>query len=269
MWGVAGVYGACRGRVAGTRAGASAELPEPVQDPAQQFRGRRDLRASVPGRSGPGLRFALRPRLGQSRRRQSPLRQSRLRQPGRRQRRYRRCDFCPGPGSGWPADGQCGARVHRGRRPRRQRSYRIRYRRDGGSGWAQGAQARLEEFAHAFDRLVQRQAALPGQILGGQRAVDSAGDGPRPGSQRPKLHKHATDIAFWLITAAQHILPFAGRLKGTGQTGREVRNPGRSRERDLTSIKVDSPLRVAIDLQNPGGLLEGQALQNLGDLWPR
>lgn len=86
---------------------------------------------------------------------------------------------------------------------------------------------------------------------------------------RAKLHEHSTDIAFWLITAAQHILPFAGRLKGAGQTGREVRNPGRLRERDPTSIKVDSPRRVTIDLQNPGGLLEGQALQNLGDLWPR
>ena len=235
--------------------------------------------------------------------------------------------------------------------------HRLRYRRDGGGGWARGAQARPEEFAHPFDRLVQRQAALPGQILGGQRAVDPAGDGPRPGPQRdrrpiqitqrhrrgagemiasqplapadrfradgvhpqagirarpvrarnpksdvrnegfigqrhrqnddgvddrgphngpqlisterPKLHEHATDIAFWLVTAAKYILPFAGRLKSTRQTGREVRNPGRVRERDLTSIKVDSPRRVAIDLQNPGGLLEGQALQNLGDLWPR
>ena len=127
-----------------------------------------------------------RPRLGQSWRRQSPGRQSRFRQPGRGQRRHRRCDFCPGPGSGWPADGQCGVRVHRDRRPWRRRSYRIRYRRDGGGGWARGAQARLEEFAHPFDRLVQRQAALPAQILGGQRAVDPAGDGPRPGPQRDR-----------------------------------------------------------------------------------
>jgi hypothetical protein len=88
-------------------------------------------------------------------------------------------------------------------------------------------------------------------------------------TERPKLHEHATNIAFWLITAAQHILPFAGRLKSTRQTDREVRNPGRLRERDLTSIKVDSPRRVAIDLQNPGGLLVGQALQNLGDFLPR
>jgi hypothetical protein len=102
--------------------------------------------------------------------------------------------------------------------------------------------------------------------------VDDRGphNGPQlVSTERLKLHENATDIAFWLITAAQHILPFAGRLKGAGQTGREVRSPGRSRERNLTSIKVDSPRRVAIDLQNPGGLLEGQVLQNLGDLWPR
>jgi hypothetical protein len=97
--------------------------------------------------------------------------------------------------------------------------------------------------------------------------VDDRGphNGPQlVSTERPKLHENATDIAFWLITAAQHILPFAG-LKGAGQTNHEVRNPGCSRERNLTSIKVDSPRRVAVDLQNPGGLLEGQALQNLGD----
>ena len=61
-----------------------------------------------------------------------------------------------------------------------------------------------------------------------------------------------TAITFSMITAARHVPPLAGRLKGTRRRNGSSRSASRTlARRDLTSVKVSWPRPVAINLQAP------------------
>jgi hypothetical protein len=71
-----------------------------------------------------------------------------------------------------------------------------------------------------------------------------------------------------LIAAAQQITQFGRGLKNAAQAGGQIRHPGRAREGDLTSIKVDGPGRISVHFENARRALSSQALQHGGNLRP-
>ena len=80
------------------------------------------------------------------------------------------------------------------------------------------------------------------------------------------LKQQRPHITIRLITTVQQMTQFTARPQQIGQAGSQIRNLGRASERDMAPVKVDGPGRVPVDLQDSGSALQGEALQDCGDL---
>jgi len=78
--------------------------------------------------------------------------------------------------------------------------------------------------------------------------------------------QHGTDIKLRLIAAAQLIPALRVGRDRAGQPGRQSGNPRGAGERYQAPVHINGTGRISVDLQDARGSLDGQALQNGGDL---